>query len=386
MVGFLHADRGRAVRLAPLLALPGLLLAATGLRCEADRRPAADAPASAHDAPAPPRAVGDDHTPPRPLLGFALNCHHINDLPLYLDSVDAIADLGANTLLVVTPMYQERVNSTTIRRLRSSCPTEEQLIAILRRGAARDLYTILMPIVLIETPRMKEWRGVIEPNDWDAWWASYERFIDHFLAIAGEANVDMFVVGSELNSTEHQNERWERIIARVRAAYDGRLTYSANWDRYEQVTFWPLVDAISVSAYFELARDTPGAPVQDLAEAWGPQRDRLLATAQQWDRPLLLSEVGYPSLPWASAHPWNYVAAEGQKADHDAQARCWEAFFAAWGETIADPTGRVLGFCGYRWDPYRAGGEEDTGYGILGKPAAAIVRDGLAAIRGQAGG
>ncbi|MDY7109991.1 MAG: hypothetical protein SYC29_15270 [Planctomycetota bacterium] len=385
MAGFLHVDRVRTIRIAALLALPGLLWAAAGLRCEADRPPPADRSASAHRASAPPGGDDDDHAPPRPLLGFALNCHHIDDLPLYLDSVDAIADLGANALIVVTPMYQERVDSTTIRRLRSSCPTREQLVAILRRGSGRGLYTILMPIVLIEEPREKEWRGVIDPDDWPAWWTSYDRFIGHFLAIAGEADVDMFVVGSELNSTEHQLERWERVIARARRVFDGPLTYSANWDRYEQVTLWPLVDAIGVSSYFELARDIPGAPVEAIIEAWRPKREKLLATAEQWERPLLLSEVGYPSLPWANAHPWNYVAEDGQQADHAAQARCWKAFFDAWADTIADPDGPVLGFCGYRWDPYRSGGEDDTGYGVLGKPAGAIIRDGLAEIRRQTG-
>ncbi|MHC4709870.1 MAG: hypothetical protein ACYTA3_05480, partial [Planctomycetota bacterium] len=42
------------------------------------------------------------------LLGFAINAHHISDLSLYLDAVDKIADLGANALLVVSPMFQQR--------------------------------------------------------------------------------------------------------------------------------------------------------------------------------------------------------------------------------------------------------------------------------------
>jgi hypothetical protein len=59
-----------------------------------------------------------------PLLGFAINAHHISDLSLYLDAVDKIADLGANALLVVSPMFQQRVDASEIRYLQRRCPTD----------------------------------------------------------------------------------------------------------------------------------------------------------------------------------------------------------------------------------------------------------------------
>ena len=92
---------------------------------------------------------------------------------------------------------------------------------------------------------------------------------------------------------------------------------------------------------------------------------------------MLLSEVGYPSLPWASAHPWNYVASAGTKADHDAQARSYRAFFTAWSDVFARRDTGTLGFFCYYWDPYHHGQDEDTGYGIHGKPSEPVVRDGF---------
>ena len=41
----------------------------------------------------------------------------------------------------------------------------------------------------------------------------------------------------------------------------------------------------------------------------------------------------------------------------------------------------LLGFCGYRWDPYHRGEPYDTGYGVVGKPAYEVLRSGFAAIR-----
>jgi hypothetical protein len=72
--------------------------------------------------------------PPGPLLGVAMNCHHISELDLYLEGVDAIAEMGANAMVLVTPMFQERVDSSEIRFLPQRCPTDEQLVAILKRA------------------------------------------------------------------------------------------------------------------------------------------------------------------------------------------------------------------------------------------------------------
>ncbi len=319
--------------------------------------------------------------PSRPLLGFGLNAHHIGDLPRYLESIDRIAEVGANALIVVTPMFQRRVDSTDIRYLPGKCPTDEQLLAIFARAKQRNLHTTLLPIVLIEEPGEKDWRGVIKPTDWNDWWASYDRFIDRFVNIAVTGDVDILSIGSELNRTEPQIDRWQKIAQRVRSQFNGKLTYSANWDRYHKVTLWPLVDVMSVSAYFELARDEPDAPVEKLREAWARERDRLLLIAQRYDRPLLITEVGYPSLPSAAAFPWNYVADDGMLADHEAQARCYEAFFGAWSEVVSRPDSRVLGFHCYHWDPYHHGDRWDTGYGVNGKPALSTITDGFQTIR-----
>ena len=41
----------------------------------------------------------------------------------------------------------------------------------------------------------------------------------------------------------------------MREVFDGQVAYSANWDRFDKVALWPLVDVMSVSSYFELRRD-----------------------------------------------------------------------------------------------------------------------------------
>jgi len=325
---------------------------------------------------------------PQPSAGFAMTVHHIPDLDQYLNAIDDIADTGASSLLIITPMFQERIDSTDIRYIWYRCPTDAQLVALLRRAKRRGLATALMPIVLLEEAGPKEWRGVIKPSDWHDWWRSYTAMMDRFTEVAVRAEVDLLFIGSELNSTEDQTQRWGSLLARIQSRYDGAVTYSANWDRYHKVTLWPMLDYVSVSAYFELENDegdresaTWGQTA--LADAWRVQRDRLLRFAQQRERPLILSEVGYPSLPWAARHPWNYVADMDQRADHEAQARCWRAFFEAWLDNTGDHRSDAdyfRGFFCYGWNPEKRGGPYDTGYGVAGKPALEVIRDAFTRI------
>jgi len=313
----------------------------------------------------------------RPVAGVALNCHHISDLSLYLKSVDRIAELGANALLVVTPMFQQRADSNIMRIEPAKCPTRNQLIAILNRAESLGLHTTLLPIVLIEQPGDDDWRGTIRPQDWDSWWASYRDFLDYYLDIANRAEVDLFSIGSELNTTEPQIDRWRSVIEHVRSAFDGQITYSANWDRYRKVELWPLLDVIAVSSYFEIGRqldDQTTPTTANLAEAWRKPQRELLEFASRHDRPLILSEVGYPSVPWAARHPWNYVVEDGATADHAAQLMCWQAFVRAWADVFASPDNPAAGFFAYAWDPYHHGQPSDTGYGIHGKPAEPVIR------------
>jgi hypothetical protein len=342
---------------------------------------ARSAPTRAPTSARPSARFGTGYLDTRPILGFALVVHHVGDLSLYLESVDAIADLGANALAVITPMFQERVDSSEIRWLARRCPSDDELLAILARARERGLVTALQPLVLIESPGPDDWRGVIRPADWDAWWRSQDHLIDRFAAIATAGQVGLLAVGSELNSTEAQVERWRRVIERARAGFGGSIAYSANWDRYERVPFWDLVDVMCVSAYFELEADRLDAPEPDLIAAWDPIRDRLLEFARRHDRPLLFSEMGYPSLPWASAHPWNYVAERDSVADHEAQARGYRAFFAAWEAPLRDRPGPLAGLHCYHWDPYHDGGPSDTGYGVRGKPALPVIRDAFRRLR-----
>ncbi|HWB21213.1 MAG TPA: hypothetical protein VG711_13020 [Phycisphaerales bacterium] len=313
--------------------------------------------------------------PRSPITGVAIVAHHIADVQLYLSAIDQIHDMGANAISVFTPMFVDHVDSNEIRYVPSKCATDEQLIEILNRAHEHGMATALIPTILIENPGPKDWRGVIKPTDWNAWWTSYHESIDRFLSIMKLGHVDLFAVGSELNSTESQLDRWQEVIDQVRAEYHGAITYSANWDRYFKIHIWPQMDVMGVSSYFELCRDDPNAPMDDLVKDWRGEQEKMVAFAREQNKPMIITEVGYPTLPTATAHPWNYITNSSSVSDPNAQARGWQAFLGAWQEVFRNNASPAFGFFAYAWDPYYKGEPNDLGYGFRGKPSYKILSD-----------
>jgi len=89
-------------------------------------------------------------------------------------------------------------------------------------------------------------------EQWDKWWTNYSAFLVHYAEIAQEKDVELFCLGCEMNSSEQFEEHWRGLIAQVRDAYDGVLTYDINHGREPELAWWDAVDVISVSAYYEV--------------------------------------------------------------------------------------------------------------------------------------
>jgi hypothetical protein len=330
---------------------------------------------------------------PKQLAGMSLNVYHAEGMGHYKKAIDRMAAIGLNTVQIVTPAFQKHGASPRVRTIvgPGKGPPPQDLIELLRYADAKGLHTILMPQVNFLEPRGNEWRGKISPPDWDRWWASYNETIDHFLRIANLGEAEVFTIGCELLTTlkPRHEDRWHRIIRRCRERFDGKLTFSTTWDTYPRVGFWEKLDYIGISAYWDLTThaDDDESPSQAaIAKRWKEIRKKLLAFSKKRDTPLLFTEVGYPSLPWALKDPWNYVNDPQDPAEPDleAQARGYRAFLRNWRGYITppgegptkQPAGgpAVAGVVFYEWDVYADPPKEDTGLGIWGKPAYDVLR------------
>jgi hypothetical protein len=312
--------------------------------------------------------------------GFAINLHHTDDVQAFYRAIDDVAKLGFNSVEIVTPAFQLNGASTKIALEvgPGKSPRREDLTAVLNYARKKGLKTVLMPIVLFKSPRGNEWRGKIQPEHWEPWWASYREIMDYFTDIANETGVSVLSVGSELLSTEKQGDQWGAEIAHIRSRFSGKLSYSTNWDHYHVPVFWKSLDMIGINGYWDLTTMSKKTPPEEaeLVDRWKEIRDQVMTFGKSEDRPVMLTEIGYPSLPWGLKDPWNYVNGSDTKSTPETQEEGYRAFLVAWSDLIGakpDPK-QLTGVFFYKWDPYGDGSSSDTGYGVKGKPVYELIK------------
>ena len=240
-----------------------------------------------------------------------------------------------------------------------------------RLGHEQGVRTLLKPHVWLMDRSDGKWVGSIRMNneeDWATWFSGYEKFILHYAQLAAESDVDAFCVGTELSGTTHREEEWRTIIAKVREVYDGPLTYGANWsDEYDRIEFWDALDFIGVQAYFPLS-DSAHTSIEELAAAWQPYKDEMLAVSEKFDKPISFTEVGFKSTIGTEIEPWQWRSRTG--VDHDAQARCYEATFRVfWDEPW------FAGMFWWKWFPHwnEASSGRDESFTPQGKLAVQVL-------------
>ena len=95
--------------------------------------------------------------------------------------------------------------------------------------------------------------GHVSPNtkeDWEILQLSYAKFIFSFAKVAEEKSVDLFCIGTEWEKFVVERPiYWKVLIEKVRTIYSGKLTYAANWDEYDKVSFWDELDYVGIDGY-----------------------------------------------------------------------------------------------------------------------------------------
>jgi hypothetical protein len=275
--------------------------------------------------------------------------------------VEEIAARGATDVLVVVNAYQTDRFASDIESRPGRAPSDTTLARTLGQIRRAGMRSALMPVVRLAERAPHEWRGVIAPADGlDAWFSAYRDFVLPLARIAASERAHRFVVGSELSSLEAYEGRWRVLIGELRREFPGKLTYSANWDHAAEVPFWDALDEVGLTAYFPVSGAvSPSA--RELADAWRAPREQIEMLYATIGKPVLITEVGYPSRPRAGARPWD----DAGSADTDlrVQQQLYRGFCDAFAETS------VSGF--YIWNWFGFGGPQDAGFTPRGKPAAA---------------
>lgn len=307
---------------------------------------------------------------PPPLKGMALGIFSQEQNYSYLPDLDELKSLGINSVLMMIPWYQKDIRQNEMEprwgwNKENITLPDDKLKALVDHAHELGMQVLLMPYLRFDHRLVKEWRGVIKPQNPAEWQKNYSQFILRYAALAEAWDIEYFCVGSELGSMETDEVFWGGLIAQVRKQYDGKLLYSANWDHYTVPAFWKDLDAIGISSYHRLTEEENPTLFQ-LKRAWRKSKKEMLTFQKNYPgKKLIITEVGYPSLTGACRDPWNYFAETPTNAEE--QALCYRAFAETWNNTP-----ELEGVFWWVW--FGAGGPEDRSYTPRGKPAAQVLK------------
>lgn len=223
------------------------------------------------------------------------------------------------------------------------------------------------------------WRGAFDvrsEEDWTQFADAYRRYLLGLARLAEEHSVELFCVGTELKRIALERpDFWRSLIRDVRKTYRGSLVYAANWDSFDQIEFWDLLDYIGIDAYFPVSPSkTP--TIEEIESGWQETARRIAELQSRFDKPVLFTEWGYEDEDYAGLEPWvmGRPADAGSEPNQEAQANAYEGMFRSlWSESW------MHGVFVWRWQPSERSG--NAGYSPRGKRAEDVLRRWFSDVR-----
>jgi hypothetical protein len=177
--------------------------------------------------------------------------------------------------------------------------------------------------------------------DWPRFHDDFTKLVRHYGKLAREENAAIFGIGLEYRAAVREHaDAWRAIAKAAKESFGGPITYSANWDDYDQVAWWDAVDLIGIGAYFELLSDglpndathemrakapLPSPTLSAIVDGWKPIKAALKAFSERFGKPVFFTEVGYTTYVDTAYHPWMWQSKRA--IDPAQQALCYRALF-----------------------------------------------------------
>jgi hypothetical protein len=290
-----------------------------------------------------------------------------------------IASLGSNSVELTVRIWTDSHTSNDVFADPQKTESDASLLAGFQAAESAGLSVVFKAAI---SPLDGSSTYSLAPSDAASFFANYKAEIVHLATIAQEGGVATFAIGNEMGSLTGPQYRsyWTDIISAVRQVYHGDITYAAATDEASHVSFWDQVDTIGVNTYPPLtSSETP--TVADLIHAWtevpyNPYYaaafdykspvDFLHSLSDQFNKPVLMTEMGYRSIEGTAISP--STLSTNVTADANAQADAYNAFFQVW----ATHGGSWLkGVELWQWDLNNQ--SNTTGFSPMGKPAETLV-------------
>ena len=287
--------------------------------------------------------------------------------------MNAVQDIGAGWIAVIPYAYtrlgEPKVYWNSQRQWWGERP--EGVIETIRLAKKAGINVMLKPQVYFPG----SWPGGLDFNsdaEWEAWELEYREYLMSFVAIADSMDIPLFCIGTEFKVSEQKRAHfWRKLIKDIKATYDGKLTYAANWDCYDKVPFWDELDYVGIDAYFPLSADkTPS--VGKLAKAWQQPIRSIRSFHEKVKKPILFTEFGYLSVDGCAYNTWELENKVDQlPINEQAQANALDALF-----TVCTKESWFAGGFLWKWFPNMKGheGYPASDYTPQGKIGAQVIK------------
>src|SRR5262249_16816486 len=135
--------------------------------------------------------------------------------------------LNANSVAITFPFFTHGLTSDTVYAKPKVTPSPAHIAIFLATAAKAHIRVTLRPVLnesalIAQNPQA--WGGSIEPRNRGAWFRSYRKMLQPYLAAAQAGHAATFVLATELNSLEGARQ-WPDFVRSVRSVYSGQLTY-----------------------------------------------------------------------------------------------------------------------------------------------------------------
>jgi len=190
------------------------------------------------------------------------------------------------------------------------------------------------------------------------WFDQYQVFLEHYARLAKQIHADLFCVGGEFVHLTSYDAEWRKLVAQARQLYPGPLVYAANHGtEFDTIRFWDVLDYIGLQEYYSLPDDLCTNGLVHKVEA----------VQRKFAKPVIFTEVGFPSLEGANRQPWDD---NGRRTlSLAAQAACSEAILRAFYDKPW-----FQGMYWWRLETNGSGGPDDASHSLWNKPALEVVK------------
>ncbi|MFY0625678.1 MAG: hypothetical protein JXR07_05260 [Reichenbachiella sp.] len=219
---------------------------------------------------------------------------------------DPIININANWIAVVPYAFCDPKNPLVIfnhpRQWQGEKPNG--IIKTIQLAKQRGLKVLIKPHLWVKG---QGWAGdlIFDSNkELLTWQKSYKEYLLKYSHIADSMDVEMISIGTELKKLIVKDEPfWVDLICDIRNIYNGDLTYSANWDNYENVSIWDQLDYVGIDAYFPV-NEKQSPSVEEVKKSFRPVKEKLSRFSEVTEKPILFTEFGFRSIDHCANGHW----------------------------------------------------------------------------------